>query len=167
MPKSRKESKIPIIDEKVDEIFDDAYDDIEKNEKSKTKWSQLEALVGAEPRIKQVVIDLINHFETRQKTQPGKAIIVAMSREIAARLYNSIIELRPEWHDENHLKGQIKVVMTASASDSQELQPHNTNKKQKDVEKRFKDPNDSLQIVIVRDMWLTGFDTMSNNYVCR
>ena len=154
-----KESKIPIIDEKVDEIFDDTYDDIEKNEKSKTKWSQLEALVGAEPRIKQVVIDLINHFETRQKTQPGKAIIVAMSREIAARLYNSIIELRPEWHDENHLKGQIKVVMTASASDSQELQPHHTNKKQKKVlEKRFKDPNDSLQIVIVRDMWLTGFD---------
>ena len=154
-----KESEIPLLDDKVDEIFEDSIDDIESKEKSKSKWAQLEALVGAEPRIKQVVKDLIHHYETRGKTQPGKAIIVAMSREIAVKIYNTIIKLKPEWHDDDHMKGQIKVVMTASASDSPELQPHHTNKLQKkDFEKRFKDPSDSLQIVIVRDMWLTGFD---------
>jgi type I restriction enzyme R subunit len=99
------------------------------------------------------------HFEQRFRTQPGKAMVVAMSRDICARLYDAIVALRPDWHDDDPQKGAIKVVMTAMASDAQHLQPHHTTKQQKqDQEKRFKDPADPLKIVIVRDMWLTGFD---------
>ncbi|WP_461557146.1 type I restriction endonuclease subunit R, partial [Synechococcus sp.] len=128
-------------------------------ERAKSRWAALEALVGAEPRLKQVAADLIAHFEQRSRTQPGKAMVVAMSRDICARLYDAIVALRPEWHDDDPKKGAIKVVMTASASDEQYLQPHHTTKQQKkDLEKRFKDPADPLKIVIVRDMWLTGFD---------
>jgi type I restriction enzyme R subunit len=99
------------------------------------------------------------HFEQRFRTQPGKAMVVAMSRDICARLYDAIVALRPDWHDDDPQKGAIKVVMTAMASDAQHLQPHHTTKQQKqDQEKRFKDPAYPLKIVIVRDMWLTGFD---------
>ena len=116
-------------------------------------------MVGAQPRLEEVAKDLIDHFETRSKTQPGKALIVGMSRDICARLYEELIAVKPEWHDTDHRKGGIKVVMTASASDAQHLQQHHTSKQQKkDLEKRFKDPSDELKIVIVRDMWLTGFD---------
>ncbi len=153
-----KESSTPSLDSKFDEIFEDE-DDISSTEKAKSRWAALEALVGAEPRLKQVAKDLISHFEQRSKTQPGKALIVGMSREICARLYNKIIELKPEWNDSDHMKGSVKVVMTASASESELLQPHHTSKQQKkDLENRFKDPNDPLKIVLVRDMWLTGFD---------
>ena len=162
-----KESVLPTVDDKVDDLFSDE-DDIPAAERAKSRWAALEALVGAEPRLKQVAVDLVSHFEQRSKTQPGKAIVVAMSRDICARLYGAITALRPEWHDADHMKGAIKVVMTASASDAPHLQPHHTSKQQKkDLEKRFKDPADPLKIVIVRDMWLTGFDApcMATMYV--
>jgi type I restriction enzyme R subunit len=153
--------KIPMlsqVDEQVDDLFADE-DDIPAAERAKSRWAALEALVGAEPRLKQVAADHIAHFEQRSRTQPGKAMVVAMSRDICARLYDAIVTLRPDWHDDDPSKGAIKVVMTASASDEQYLQPHHTTKQQKkDLEKRFKDPADPLKIVIVRDMWLTGFD---------
>jgi type I restriction enzyme R subunit len=153
-----KEPLLPQVDEQVDDLFSDE-DDIPAAERAKSRWAALEALVGAEPRLKQVAADLIAHFEQRSRTQPGKAMVVAMSRDICARLYEAIVALRPEWHDDDPKKGAIKVVMTASASDEEYLQPHHTTKQQKkDLEKRFKDPADLLKIVLVRDMWLTGFD---------
>jgi type I restriction enzyme R subunit len=153
------ESKATLIDEEVEDIFEDGIEDDEQQEKAKSRWSQIEALVGAQPRLEEVAKDLINHFETRSKTQPGKALVVGMSRDICARLYEEIIKIRPTWHNDDNNKGAIKVVMTASAADEEHLQPHHTSKQQKkDLEKRFKDPSDELKIVIVRDMWLTGFD---------
>tara|TARA_Y100001936_G_scaffold134295_1_gene131296 strand:+ start:3281 stop:6373 length:3093 start_codon:yes stop_codon:yes gene_type:complete len=151
--------ELPQVDEDVEDILDSETADEREKEKAKSQWSALEAIVGSEPRLKEVAKDLIQHYETRSETQPGKAMIVTMSREICVRLYDQIIALKPEWHADDHMKGMIKVVMTASAYDKAELQPHHTNKKQKkDLEKRFKDPSDPLKIVIVRDMWLTGFD---------
>jgi type I restriction enzyme R subunit len=153
-----KQPLLPQVDEQVDDLFADE-DDIPAAERAKGRWAALEALVGAEPRLKQVAADLMAHFEQRSRTQPGKAMVVAMSRDICARLYDAIVALRPDWHDDDPKKGAIKVVMTATAADAQHLQPHHTTKQQKkDLEKRFKDPADPLQIVIVRDMWLTGFD---------
>lgn len=152
------ESILDVIDEQVDELFQDE-DDVAKQERSKGRWAALEAMVGAEARIDQIAADLIQHYSQRSATQPGKALFVAMSRDICVRIYDAIIKLKPEWHSDNHMEGVVKVVMTASASDEQYLQPHHTNSQQKkDLEKRFKDPSDSLKIVIVRDMWLTGFD---------
>ena len=162
-----KEPLLPQVDEQVDDLFSDE-DDIPAAERAKSRWAALEALVGAEPRLKQVAADLIAHFEQSSRTQPGKAMVVAMSRDICARLYAAIVTLRPEWHDDDPKKGAIKVVMTASASDESHLQPHHTSKQQKkDLEKRFKDPADPLKIVLVRDMWLTGFDApcMATMYV--
>ena len=153
------ESKISLIDGEVEDIFEDGVEDGEQQEKAKSRWSQIEALVGAQPRLEEVARDLIEHFENRSKTQPGKALVVGMSRDICARLYEELIKVRPDWHDADNNKGAIKVVMTASAADVEHLQPHHTSKQQKkDLEKRFKDPSDELKIVIVRDMWLTGFD---------
>tara|TARA_B100001057_G_scaffold499736_1_gene611525 strand:+ start:5456 stop:8557 length:3102 start_codon:yes stop_codon:yes gene_type:complete len=161
-------SKMPLIDDEVEDIFEDGIEDDEQQEKAKSKWSQIEALVGAQPRLEEVAKDLLEHFETRSKTQPGKALVVGMSRDICARLYEELIKHRPKWHDTDHRKGAIKVVMTASASDEKHLQKHHTSKQQKkNLEKRFKDPSDPLKIVIVRDMWLTGFDApcMTTMYV--
>lgn len=156
---SLKENEIPIIDEKVEEIFDDSLDDDREKERAKSRWSQLEAVVGAEPRIKQITEDLIKHFDIRTKTQPGKAMIVCMSREICVKFYETLRKIKPELHDDELLKGQMKIVMSASASDPKEFQLHHTNRLQKkNLENRFKDPSDPLKIVIVRDMWLTGFD---------
>jgi type I restriction enzyme R subunit len=153
-----KQPLLPQVDERVDELFSEE-DDIPAAERAKSRWAALEALVGAEPRLIEVAADLISHFEQRSRSQPGKAMLVAMSRDICARLYNAIVALRPDWHDDDPKKGAIKVVMTAAASDQEHLQPHHTTKQQKkDLEKRFKDPADPLKIVIVRDMWLTGFD---------
>ncbi|CFV32352.1 type I restriction enzyme restriction subunit [Yersinia pseudotuberculosis] len=140
---------------------DDLVEDEETDQKEKTKgdWSRLEKLVGSEPRIKQVAADLVKHFEARNATMNGKAMIVAMSRDICVRLYNALVALRPEWHSEDVEKGEIKIIMTGSASDKEHLQPHIYNKQtKKRLEARFKDLNDPLKIVIVRDMWLTGFD---------
>ncbi|MBD3315665.1 MAG: HsdR family type I site-specific deoxyribonuclease [Chitinivibrionales bacterium] len=150
--------EIEALSDQFDEIIEDE-EDISTKEKAKSKWSQLESLVGATPRLKQVAADLVEHFETRTKTIEGKAMIVAMSRNICVHLYNEIVTLRPEWHDEDPEKGAIKIIMTGSASDKPLLQPHIYNKQtKKRLEKRFKNINDPLRIVIVRDMWLTGFD---------
>jgi len=149
---------IEALSDQVEEVVEDD-EDLGSREKTKGEWSRLEKLVGAGPRLKQVAEDLVNHFETRDSTIEGKAMIVAMSRDIAAQLYNELVALRPEWHDADPEKGAIKVVMTGSASDKSLLQPHIHNKiTKKRLEKRFKDANDPLKLVIVRDMWLTGFD---------
>ena len=128
-------------------------------QKAKGRYARLEAVVGAEERVKTVAEDIINHYEQRDTTNLGKAMVVAMSRAIAVRLYEAIIALRPDWHNEDIDKGAIKVIMTSSASDGPEMVKHSTTKEQKkEIALRVKDPNDPLKIVIVRDMWLTGFD---------
>ncbi len=145
------------IDAEVDELAEDEEDD--QKALLKSRWSALEKVVGAQPRIEQVAADLVEHFEERSKAQTGKAMVVAMSRDICAHLYNAIIALRPAWHDDDPEKGVIKIVMTGSASDKPLLRPHIYAKQvKKRMEKRFKDPNDPMRLVIVRDMWLTGFD---------
>ncbi|AFN74524.1 HsdR family type I site-specific deoxyribonuclease [Melioribacter roseus P3M-2] len=134
-------------------------EDITSTQRAKAKWTQLEALVGSEDRFKQIAADIIYHYEERQKVFEGKAMIVAMSRRIAVKLYDEIIKLRPDWHNEDLKKGKIKVVMTAASSDGPELAKHHTTKDQRRVlADRMKNPDDELKIVIVRDMWLTGFD---------
>ena len=153
-----KQPLLPQVDERVDELFSEE-DDIPAAERAKSRWAALEALVGAEPRLIEVAADLIAHFEQRSRSQPGKAMLVAMSRDICARLYDAIVAIRPDWHNDDPKKGAIKLVITATASDQEYLQPHHTTKQQKkDLEKRFKDPADPLKVVIIRDMWLTGFD---------
>ncbi len=128
-------------------------------QKAKAKWTQLEALIGSPNRIKNIATDIVQHFEERQKVFEGKAMIVAMSRRIAAALYDEIVRLRPEWHSDDLSKGAIKVVMTSSASDGPKISKHHTTKEQRRaLAERMKDPTDELKLVIVRDMWLTGFD---------
>lgn len=152
-----KEEALADIDDEVDELAEDEEDD--QQARLKSKWAALESIVGAAPRIQLVAADLVNHFEERSKAQNGKAMVVAMSRDVCVHLYNAIIALRPEWHDEDPEKGVIKVVMTGSASDKPLLRPHIYSKQvKKRLEKRFKDPDDPMKLVIVRDMWLTGFD---------
>lgn len=137
-------------------------DDLSETQKAKAKWTQLEALIGSQNRIKEVANDIVTHFENRQEVFDGKGMIVAMSRRIAAELYAEIIKLRPEWHSDDLDKGVIKVVMTASSSDGPELAKHHTSKQQRrDLANRMKDVDDALKLVIVRDMWLTGFDAPS------
>jgi len=157
-------AKIEALSDQVEEIMEDE-EDVSSREKTKGEWSRLEKLVGTEPRIREVAADLVEHFETRTKSvddkdmRDGKAMIVGMSREICVHLYNAIVELRPDWHDPDPDKGAIKIVMTGSEPDRELLQPHIYNKQTKKlIEKRFKNINDSLKLVIVRDMWLTGFD---------
>ncbi len=131
----------------------------EQREKTKGVWTALEKLVGAKERVREVAADLVKHFEARISVIEGKAMIVGMSREICARLYDAIVAIRPEWHSADINKGAIKVVMTGSAADIELLQPHVTSRHEKKIiERRFKNPDDPLQLVIVRDMWLTGFD---------
>jgi type I restriction enzyme R subunit len=138
------------------ELDMETMDDVQK---AKAKWTQLEALIGSPNRIKNIATDIVQHFEERQKVFEGKAMIVAMSRRIAAALYEEIVRLRPEWHSDDLSKGAIKVVMTSSASDGPEIAKHHTTKEQRHaLSERMKDPTDELKLVIVRDMWLTGFD---------
>ena len=152
------QAEIEQLSDQVEEIFEDE-ENVALREAAKTKWAALEKLVGAEPRIKQVAADIVQHFEARTASVEGKGMIVAMSREICAHLYNAIVALRPEWHSTDPAQGAIKVVMTGSAADKELLQPHIYNAKtKKELEKRFKNPKDPLKLVIVRDMWLTGFD---------
>jgi type I restriction enzyme R subunit len=152
-----KEDELPHLDEEVEELAEDEEED--QQARLKSRWAALEKVVGAEPRIARVAADIVAHFEERNKAQDGKAMVVAMSREICVHLYNEIVKLRPDWHDTDPEKGAIKIVMTGSASDKALLRPHIYSKPvKKRLEKRFKDPADPLQIVIVRDMWLTGFD---------
>ena len=138
------------------ELDTETMDDVQK---AKAKWTQLEALIGSPNRIKNIATDIVQHFEERQKVFEGKAMIVAMSRRIAAALYDEIVRLRPEWHSDDLSKGAIKVVMTSSASDGPGIAKHHTTKEQRHaLSERMKDPTDELKLVIVRDMWLTGFD---------
>ena len=154
---SLKQEELPTIDEEVDELAEDEEES--QQARLKSKWAALEKVVGAEPRVARVAADLVAHFAQRQQAQSGKAMVVAMSREICVHLYNEIVKLRPDWHDADPEKGAIKIVMTGSASDKALLRPHiYSGQVKKRLEKRFKDPADPLQMVIVRDMWLTGFD---------
>lgn len=146
---------------KIDPDFEEATEgeEVEKKEKLKTKWARLEAMVGTEKRIGLIAEDLIKHFENRLEAIEGKALIVCMSRRICFDLYNALIKLRQQWHNDSDDRGTIKIVMTGSASDPVEWQQHIRTKQRRDyLAKRFKDEDDPLTIVIVRDMWLTGFD---------
>ena len=160
---SLKDSELAHIDDEVDELAEDEEED--QQARLKSRWAALEKVVGAEPRIKSVAADLVAHFEERNLglvemgQMPGKAMVVAMSREICVHLYDAIVELRPEWHHEDPEQGAIKIVMTGSASDKALLRPHiYPSQVKKRLEKRFRGPADPLKLVIVRDMWLTGFD---------
>ncbi|MDP4270407.1 MAG: HsdR family type I site-specific deoxyribonuclease, partial [Bacteroidota bacterium] len=146
------------LSREVEEVIEDE-EDLTIRENTKSKWTALEKLVGSAPRLKQVAADLISHYEQRTDSIEGKAMIVCMSREICVHLYNEIVALRPEWHNTDPEKGAIKIIMTGSAADKELLRPHIYSKAvKKRLEKRFKDPDDELKLVIVRDMWLTGFD---------
>ena len=137
-------------------------DDLSETQKAKAKWTQLEALIGSKDRIKQIAQDMVSHFEQRQEVFEGKGMIVSMSRRIAADLYNAIIKIKPEWHSDKLKKGTIKVVMTSASSDGPQIARHHTNKEQRRIlAERMKDPEDELKLVIVCDMWLTGFDVPS------
>lgn len=141
--------------------LDDELDqeDLTDTQKAIAKWTQLEALVGSENRIAQIANDIIEHFEQRQAVFEGKGMIVTMSRRIAADLYEAIIKIKPEWHSDELNKGVIKVVMTSASSDGPNISKHHTSKEQRrSLAERMKNPDDELKLVIVRDMWLTGFD---------
>ena len=154
---SLKAEELPLVDEEVDELTEGEEES--QQARLKSRWAALEKVVGAEPRIRRVAADLVAHFEERSQAMNGKAMVVAMSRDICVHLYNEIIALRPDWHHDDPEKGAIKVIMTGSASDKKMLQPHlYPSQVKKRLEKRFKDPADPLRMVIVRDMWLTGFD---------
>ncbi len=155
------------LSEEGKELVKQLDDDLEKQDlsemgKAKAKWTQLEALIGSENRIKNIAADIVNHFCERQKVFDGKAMIVSMSRRIAAELYEEIIKLKPDWHSEDLSKGVVKVIMTASSSDGPQMAKHHTSKEQRRfLAERMKNPQDELKLVIVRDMWLTGFDAPS------
>jgi type I restriction enzyme, R subunit len=149
---------------KIDPEFEEATEgeEVERKEKLKSRWAQLEAVVGSENRIERVARDLMEHFENRLATMDGKAMVVGMSRRIAVDLYRELAVLKPEWAVDDDAAGVLKVVMTGSASDPLEWQPHIRNKARREaLANRFRDPTDPFRIVIVRDMWLTGFDAPS------
>ncbi len=153
-----KEAETPALDDEVDELAEDEEDDTAKAAQLR-RWAALEKLVGAPPRIQKVAADLVEHFENRLASLDGKAMVVAMSREICVHLYDAIVALRPDWHDPDPEKGVVKIIMTGSASDKALLKPHIHGRDiKKRLERRYKDPADPFKLVIVRDMWLTGFD---------
>lgn len=155
-----KEEEKPHIDPQFEFITEGQ--EIESQEKLKTKWARMEAIVGSETRVKKVAQDIVKHFETRYAEQEGKGMVVCMSRRICVELYKEIIKLRPEWHNDDDNYGFLKVVMTGSATDPLEWQPHIRNKeRRKQLGDIFRDPNSPIKLVIVRDMWLTGFDVPS------
>ncbi len=157
-----KAEELAAADEEVEELAEDEEES--QREKLKSRWAALEKVVGARPRVARVAADIVEHFEERchgqtGQAQPGKAMVVAMSRDICVHLHDEIIKLRPDWHSEDSELGAIKIVMTGSASDRALLRPHiHSAQVKKRLEVRFKKPGDPLRIVIVRDMWLTGFD---------
>lgn len=155
-----EKEKLPEIDAAVDELFDD--ESLSEQEKAKSSWSSVERLVGAPPRLEKVAQDIVEHFEDRLEAMLGKGMIVCMSRPICVALYDQIVALRPDWHSEDDKEGLVKVVMSGSASDPLDWQQHIGSKMRRDLlAKRARDPNDPLKLVIVRDMWLTGFDAPS------
>ena len=155
-------------DEDVLKELDDEFEEITEGqeeterEKNKAKWSRIEAIVGSPNRIKKLAEDIVNHYETKAEVMDGKAMVVCMSRKICVDLYDAVTALRPEWHSDDVDKGKIKIVMTGSAADEERLQKHVGGKQRRDtLANRMKDNSDELKIVIVRDMWLTGFDVPS------
>lgn len=152
-----QKDELPTVDEEVEELTEDEED----SERARfiSHWAALAQIVGAPPRLERVAQDFVTHFRDRLEAMDGKAMIVCMSRENCVRLYDEIVKLRPQWHDPNPARGEIKVIMTGSASEKGLLRPHVYSRQvKKDIEKRFKDPDDPLKVVLVRDMWLTGFD---------
>ena len=148
----------------IDPGFEEATEgeEVDRREKLKTKWAQLEAVVGAEKRLALVARDIVEHFEDRLEAMDGKAMVVCMSRRICIDLYRELVRLRPDWQDDGDEAGALKVVMTGAASDPPDWQPHIRNKARREaLAKRFRDPDDPLRVVLVRDMWLTGFDAPS------
>lgn len=148
----------------LDELADEITEQVEMSvgEKAKNRWARVEAIVGSEQRLDAVAKDIVEHWEQRRELLVGKGMIVAMSRRIAVRLYEKIVELRPDWHSDDPTQGIIKVIMTGSAGDPADFQPHLHPKDiRNDIKRRAKDPEDPLELVIVRDMWLTGFDSPS------
>ena len=154
------EKEKPNIDPEFEELTEG--EELERKEELKTKWAQLEAVVGADNRIRQIAEDIVGHFEARLEQLDGKAMVVCMSRRICVELYRELVRLRPEWEDEDDTKGEIKVVMTGSASDPVDWQKHIRSKSGREtLANRFRDPDDPFRVVLVRDMWLTGFDAPS------
>ena len=154
------EDEKPNIDPEFEELTE--AEEVTEKEKLKTRWAQLEALVGTKKRLGLVADDIIAHFEERLETMDGKGMIVCMSRRICVDLYNAIVERRPDWHDDDDKEGFLKIVMTGSSSDDDAWQPHIRNKRKREqLATRFKNANESFKLVIVRDMWLTGFDAPS------
>ena len=148
----------------IDPEFEEATEgeEVDRRERLKTKWAQLEAVVGARNRVKQISEDIVAHFDRRLEALEGKAMVVCMSRRICIELYRELVRQRPDWHDDDDGKGSIKVVMTGSASDPLDWQPHIRNRaRREELAQRFRDPGDPLKVVLVRDMWLTGFDAPS------
>ena len=157
---SLDESEKPSIDPDFEEATEG--EEVERKEKLKTKWAQLEAVVGAEQRLALVAQDIVAHFEERLQALDGKAMVVCMSRRICIDLYRELVRLRPDWYDADDGGGALKVVMTGAASDPPDWQPHIRNKPRREaLANRFRDPADPLRMVLVRDMWLTGFDAPS------
>ena len=150
----------PNIDDDFDEVTEG--EEVARKEKLKTKWAQLEAVVGTANRVKQVARDIVDHYEQRLDVLEGKAMVVCMSRRICVDLYRELVALRPEWHHDSDDRGTVKVVMTGSATDPVEWQQHIRNKPRREaLANRFRDPDDSFRVVLVRDMWLAGFDVPS------
>ncbi len=160
-------AKLELIEEEkphIDPEFEEVTEGEEETEKEKlkTKWAALEAVVGTQKRVDLIAEDLVKHFEQRLEAMDGKAMVVCMSRRICVDLYDALVKLRPQWHDGDDIKGEIKVVMTGSATDPVDWQQHIRNKPRRGkLADRFRDPGDSFRIVLVRDMWLTGFDAPS------
>src|SRR5690606_38991852 len=146
-----------IIDQRIEEVTEE--DELTERQQRFAKWTQQEAIVGSEKRLQQVAADIVKHFEQRSEVFDGKGMIVNMSRRICVALHNEIIKIRPEWYSGDDDKGVIKVIMTGSSSDPLDWQEHIRNKpRRKAIGDRLRDPKDSLKMVLVRDMWLTGFD---------
>lgn len=146
----------------LDDAFTDATSGSEDEAKEclKSRWARVEAIVGADQRVQELAADIVAHWETRREALAGKAMIVAMSRRIAVALYDQIAVLRPSWVSDDDTTGKLKVVITGSAADDETLRPHIRNKAGlRALKNRAKDPSDELELVIVRDMWLTGFDS--------
>ena len=154
------ERERPRIDPEFEEVTEG--EEVERREKLKSRWAQLEAVVGSENRLSQIAEDIVSHFEQRLEVLEGKAMVVCMSRRICIDLYRELVRLRPDWHDDEDGRGAIKVVMTGSASDPLAWQPHIRNKARREgLAQRFRDADDPLRVALVRDMWLTGFDAPS------
>lgn len=152
----------PKIDAEIEALVAD--ETLTEAEKAKAKWSTVEALVGSTKRLDQIAADLVQHLEARTGGLTGKAMAVCMSRRICVKLYDAIIALKPDWGSDDDASGAVKIVMTGSASDPLDWQKHIGNKKRRDfLAKRARDPADPLKLVIVRDMWLTGFDAPCMN----